>query len=416
MLFLKAVFDVFGTEAAQNCRVEFAIGHGSYISPKGSIAPTEENAAKIKARMDELVQLKTPFMKRSVPIDDAMELFHKKGMKDKEKLFRYRRSSAVNIYEIEGYYDYYYGYMLPNAGYVKWFDVISYDEGFMLLLPTKKNPTVVEPFQERRKLFETLKESGEWGRKVGIETVGDLNEQICSGSLSEMILVQEAEQERKIGEIAKDIVKRGNVKFIMIAGPSSSGKTSFSHRLSIQLRTLGKTPHPIALDDYFSYLKVARVNELQKIAQDLGAKHFRVTYKEQKTSFSRNAVKAKGNAKAPNGTITADAEHDLSASAVSNVEVAAEMQCLGHAPTEPKLCYLQREPSIQSLITLRMDKASPMLHQKYTLKLSNSSGIKEEDAVKIDAALKAMKISGNTTVINEAQNESRRFFEYEIDF
>ena len=172
----------------------------------------------------------------------------------------------------------------------------------------------------------------------------------------------------------------------------------------------------IALFDYFSYLKVARVNELQKIAQDLGAKHFRVTYKEQKTSFSRNAVKAKGNAKVPSGTITADAEHDLSASAVSNVEVAAEMQCLGHAPTEPKLCYLQREPSIQSLITLRMDKTSPMLHQKYTLKLSNSSGIKEKDAVKIDAALKAMKISGNTTVISEAQNESRRFFEYEIDF
>lgn len=92
------------------------------------------------------------------------------------------------------------------------------------------------------------------------------------------------------------------------------------------------------------------------------------------------------------------------------------MQCLGHAHKEPKLCYLQREPSIQSLNTLRMDKASPMLHQKYTLKLSNSSGIKEKDAVKIDAALKAMKISGNTTVINEAQNESRRFFEYEIDF
>ena len=172
-------------------------------------------------------------------------------MKDKEKLFRYRRSSFVNIYEIDGYYDYYYGYMLPNAGYVKWFDVIPYDEGFMLLLPSKKNPGVVVPFTERKMLFETLKESDEWGRKVGIETVGDLNEQICSGSLSEMILVQEAEQERKIGEIAKDIVKCGNVKFIMIAGPSSSGKTSFSHRLSIQLRTLGKTPHPIALDDYF---------------------------------------------------------------------------------------------------------------------------------------------------------------------
>lgn len=251
MLFLKGVFDLFGEEIAQKCKVEFTIGNGYYICSKGMIEATEDNAAKIKARMLELVELKTPFMKRSYPLDDAMELFKEHGMKDKEKLFRYRRSSFVNIYEIDGYYDYYYGYMLPNAGYVKWFDVIPYDEGFMLLLPSKKNPGVVVPFAERKMLFETLKESDEWGRKVGIETVGDLNEQICSGSLSEMILVQEAEQERKIGEIAKDIVKRGNVKFIMIAGPSSSGKTSFSHRLSIQLRTLGKTPHPIALDDYF---------------------------------------------------------------------------------------------------------------------------------------------------------------------
>lgn len=172
----------------------------------------------------------------------------------------------------------------------------------------------------------------------------------------------------------------------------------------------------IALDDYFNYLKIARVNELQKIAQDLGAKHFRVTYKEQKTSFTGNSAKAKGNIKAPGGTVTADAEHDLSATEVSAVEVAAEMQCLGHDPMEPKLCYLQREPSIQTLISLRMDKNSPMMHQKYTLKLSNSSGIKEKDAVRIDAALKAMKISGNTTVTSEVRNESRRFFEYEIDF
>lgn len=251
MLFLKAVFDLFGNDAAQNCRVEFAIGHGSFINPRGQIEATVENAEKIKCRMQEIVEQKLPFRKKAYQMDDAMELFQKQGMADKEKLFRYRRSSFVNIYEIDGYYDYYYGYMLPNAGYVKWFDVISYDEGFMLLLPTKKKPTVVEPFSERRKLYETLMTSEEWGRKVGIETVGDLNNQICSGSLSEMILVQEAEQERKIGEIAKDIVNRGNVKFIMIAGPSSSGKTSFSHRLSIQLKTLGKTPHPIALDDYF---------------------------------------------------------------------------------------------------------------------------------------------------------------------
>lgn len=251
MLFLKAVFDVYGREAAQSCRVEFAIGNGSYISPKGKINATEENAAKIRNRMRELVEATTPFLKRSYSLDNAMELFRKEGMQDKEKLFRYRRGSFVNIYEMDGYYDYYYGYMLPNAGYVKWFDVIAYEDGFMLLLPDKKDPTHVKPFQERKLLFRTLKESEEWGKEIGIETVGDLNDQICRGSLSELILVQEAQQERKIGEIAKSIVDRGGVKFVMIAGPSSSGKTSFSHRLSIQLKTLGKTPHPIALDDYF---------------------------------------------------------------------------------------------------------------------------------------------------------------------
>lgn len=251
MLFLKAVFDVYGREAAQSWRVEFAIGNGSYISPKGKINATEENAAKIRNRMRELVEAKTPFLKRSYSLDNAMELFRKEGMQDKEKLFRYRRGSFVNIYEMDGYYDYYYGYMLPNAGYVKWFDVIAYEDGFMLLLPDKKDPTHVKPFQERKLLFRTLKESEEWGKEIGIETVGDLNDQICRGSLSELILVQEAQQERKIGEIAKSIVDRGGVKFVMIAGPSSSGKTSFSHRLSIQLKTLGKTPHPIALDDYF---------------------------------------------------------------------------------------------------------------------------------------------------------------------
>lgn len=251
MLFLKGIYDVFGEEAAQQSCVEFAIGHGYYVNVCGKVPVTQESADKIKSRMKELVEKKIPFMKRSYPLDEAMELFRARGMQDKERLFRYRRSSAVNIYDIDGYYDYYYGYMLPNAGYVKWFEILPYEDGFMLLLPTKKNPTEVEPFDERRKLFETMEASQDWGRKAGIETVGDLNDQICSGSMSDLILIQEAEQERKIGEIAKEIVNRGNVKFVMIAGPSSSGKTSFSHRLSIQLRTLGKVPHPIGLDDYF---------------------------------------------------------------------------------------------------------------------------------------------------------------------
>lgn len=251
MLFLKGIYDVFGPEAAQESYVEFAVGHGLYVNTGDHVESDAGNAEKIKARMKELADAKTRVMKKSYSLDDAMELFAAHGMKDKTKLFRYRMSSSVNIYEIEGYFDYYYGYMLPHAGYVKWFDVIPYEKGFMLLLPTKNNPRSVEPFSERRKLFETMALSGEWGKKVAIETVGDLNDQICRGSMSELILIQEAEQERKIGEIARDIVNSGNIKFVMIAGPSSSGKTSFSHRLSIQLRTMGKVPHPIALDDYF---------------------------------------------------------------------------------------------------------------------------------------------------------------------
>ena len=250
MMLMKAVYDVAGAACAQECRVEFTIGHGYYVST-GSLEVTETLVEQFKNRMQELVEQKMPLMKKSYPIEDAMALFHEKGMADKEKLFAYRRSSFVNIYEMDGYFDYYYGYMLPNAGYVKYFNLVAYKKGMLLLLPERKNPCYVPPVPSRDLLFETLSDAEEWGKKVNISTVGDLNDQICAGNISDMILVQEAEQERKIGEIAKEIVRRGNVKFIMIAGPSSSGKTSFSHRLSIQLRTQGMTPHPIALDDYF---------------------------------------------------------------------------------------------------------------------------------------------------------------------
>lgn len=172
----------------------------------------------------------------------------------------------------------------------------------------------------------------------------------------------------------------------------------------------------IALDDYFNYLKVARINELQRIAQTLGARHFKVTYKEQKISFSNRVIRGKANVKLGKDTLSAEAERDLSSTGVSKVEIAAEMECPGHLPVEPQLQYLQKDPSIQTLISLRMNQNAPLTHQKVTLKFSNSSGIKEKDAVKIDAALRSMKVSGNTTVTNEVKNEERRFFEYEIDF
>lgn len=169
----------------------------------------------------------------------------------------------------------------------------------------------------------------------------------------------------------------------------------------------------IALDEYFSYLKIERINELQMIAKALGAKHFKVTYKEEQTSFSEKKMDGKTKA---TGVADASYEHSFSDKKYSTVEIAAELDCPGHEPVLPQLRYMQRDPSIRTLVEMRMDASAPLSHQKFMLKMSNSSGIKESDAVKIDAVLKGMKLSGNTSVASEARNESRRYLEYEIDF
>ena len=192
-----------------------------------------------------------PIIKKSYAIDDALELFEKQGMQDKIKMMKFRRSSVVNVYALDGYYDYYYGYMVPDASYLPYFELHLYGEGFVIQMPEAEAPTVVPPFEPQDKLFQVLNESTKWGKMLGVQTVADLNEDITKGRIQETILVQEALQEKKIAEIAQMIVERSNVKFILIAGPSSSGKTTFSHRLSIQLKVNNINPVPISLDDYF---------------------------------------------------------------------------------------------------------------------------------------------------------------------
>ena len=201
--------------------------------------------------MQELVEADLSVTKKAYPAAEAVALFEKYGMTDKVKLFRYRRSSNINVYCLGDYYDYYYGYMLPSTGYIKHFDLMPYEDGMILVLPEQNAPDKMPVFEPRKKLFQTMIQACQWGEQVGIDTVGDLNDQICEGNIADMILVQEALQERRIGEIARDIARREGVKFVMIAGPSSSGKTTFSHRLSIQLRTYGMCPHPIGLDNYY---------------------------------------------------------------------------------------------------------------------------------------------------------------------
>lgn len=251
MILVKAVYDVLGADKVEKVKVEFSIGQGYYCDVKMEEKLTAGMVKKINERMQELVEQDLPITKKSYPIDEARAIFRENKMLDKEKLFRYRRSSFVNVYCLDGYYDYYYGFMLPSTGYLKYFDLMFYESGILLLIPGAEEPDKIDYFEPREKFFNTLKTSSIWGEMMGIDSVGDLNDVICAGDMSDMILVQEALLERRIGEIAKTIVERGDIKFVLIAGPSSSGKTTFSHRLSIQLRTYGKIPHPIALDDYF---------------------------------------------------------------------------------------------------------------------------------------------------------------------
>lgn len=251
MMLIKALYDVEPRENIEKIKVEFAIGQGYYCSLKGKVKVDDTLVERLNVRMQQLVIEKIPVEKQNYPIEEAIALFDRYGMEDKKKLFQYRRSSTVNVYRMGDYYDYFYGYMLPSTGYVKYFNVISYENGLMLMLPDRKEPKTLDYFEPREKLFRALQQSTVWGEMMEIDTVGDLNDRICEGNFGDLVLVQEALQERRIAEIAKDIVGRGGVKFVMIAGPSSSGKTTFSHRLSIQLRSYGMKPHPIAVDDYF---------------------------------------------------------------------------------------------------------------------------------------------------------------------
>ena len=141
--------------------------------------------------------------------------------------------------------------MVQNTGYLKYFDLILYRDGMMLLLPDQKDPEHVAEFRDREKLAVVLDETECWGRQLEVPTVGALDDVICHGKISELILMQEALMEKKIGDIAEQIASRPDKKIVMIAGPSSSGKTTFSHRLSIQLKAKGLKPHPIAVDNYF---------------------------------------------------------------------------------------------------------------------------------------------------------------------
>ncbi|MDD6550723.1 MAG: nucleoside kinase [Lachnospiraceae bacterium] len=244
----KALHDIFPDEKP-TVFVQFSLGDGYYCTLGKGKKVTKKLLSDLKRRMKQIVELDLPITKSIYPTQEAAELFKEAGMPDKEKLLHYRSNSSTNIYEIDGVHDYFYGYMVPSTRYIKTFDLVPFDDGFVLQFPG--NDGKVAEFNPPKKLFSILKKTREWANAMDIDTVGALNDAISAGRTKEIILMQEAFMEERIGALAREIASDKSRKFIMIAGPSSSGKTTFSKRLSIQLRARGLTPHAVSLDNYY---------------------------------------------------------------------------------------------------------------------------------------------------------------------
>ena len=273
LLLQRAIYDVYGSMT--KLHVMHSLGEGYYCQLEKAVecadsqqekynedtdlqgsrensekSVTEHDIDRIVCSMYSFVEKDLPITKHSAKTQYAEQFFKEKGLHDKERLLHYRRSSRVNLYELDGVVDYFYGFMAPSTGMLKYFDIVPYESGFVLLFPGA-NSRSVEPLVTSNKLFHTLDDSREWSKMLGIGTIGSLNDAIAAGRGQEIMLLQEALMEQKIGNLAAQIASDDKKKFVMIAGPSSSGKTSFANRLSIQLIAKGRKPHPLSLDDYY---------------------------------------------------------------------------------------------------------------------------------------------------------------------
>lgn len=213
---------------------------------------TDEEILKIKERMYELVQRDIVFEKREFYKNEAFEIFSNQGDADRIRLFKFRKKKTVKLYKCLGYYDYYYGYMPPSTGYLRYFDLEKQEDGFLLILPDQHNPQEVRKPKPLPKLSSVFLEYARWLDVIGINTVADLNEIIASGerAVTDLMLLNEALHEKRVAQIAEQFANSG-ARLILIAGPSSSGKTTFAKRLLIQLKVFGFKPMSISLDDYF---------------------------------------------------------------------------------------------------------------------------------------------------------------------
>ena len=259
-ILLKAIYHIVPRELLSRVTVEFTIGGNFYIVPKGKLQLDEALLDRIRSQMQAYIDADMPIVKHNIPTVEAVARFGAYGMEDKAKLFSYRRVSRVNIYNLDGFEDYFYGAMVRSTGYIRCFDLKRFEDGFMLMLPAQEEPLRIPEFDPPKKLFSVQNESFRWAERIGIENIADLNEAICRGEANDLILMQEAFFEKKIGEIAQRISQKDK-KIILLAGPSSSGKTSTAHRLCLQLRAYGLRPHTISADNYFKDIETRDLDE-----------------------------------------------------------------------------------------------------------------------------------------------------------
>ncbi len=248
-ILIRAVKELY---PSARVKIHHSLSKGLYCEMYADFLIYESDVKEIEKRMGEIIEEDILFVKESLKKKDAIKLFEEQGQMDKVRLFKYYKDSQIDIYKLKNSIDYFYGPLLPSTSYIYKFGLKYYPPGFILYAPWQKSPDVLPPFSEQYKLFQIYREYERWMKILKVEDVGSLNKHIKEGTISDLIKVGEALHEKKIASIA-DMIKdsAGEIKIILIAGPSSSGKTTFAKRLGIQLRVNGITPHVVSLDDYF---------------------------------------------------------------------------------------------------------------------------------------------------------------------
>lgn len=248
LIYIKACKDIFNDIDVE---IKHSLNKGLYTELENKNLITKNQLDNIKKRMKEIIEAKKSINSICISVKEAQEIFRKQSMEDKVELLNYRKEEYIKIYELDGYYDTFYGHIAPNTEAINKFDLRLFYPGIILNFPTVESNFQLPEYIEQKKLYKVFKEAEEWGKIMDVGYVGALNKKIENNTIDDMIRVNEALHEKKIAYIADAIASDKNIKIVLIAGPSSSGKTTFAQRLSIQLRVNGKKTYAISLDDYF---------------------------------------------------------------------------------------------------------------------------------------------------------------------